>query len=148
MAKLWIPVVVLAAGWLSGCSDQTPPGKDAPIGLEPNAYGGIRLSPDARRVAVELLNDIWIYDFASGTLSRATYRGVNEFPVWSPDGRHIAISSSQGVPLPALFSIAFDGGEPALRIAHEAGLVQFPGSWTPDGRRRVWTSKLASISLA
>ena len=109
-------------------------GRVVPTNAGPNAYGNVRLSPDGLRVAVELLNDIWVYDLKTGALSRATYRSVNQFPVWTPDGRRIAISSSQGVALPTLFSIASEGGQAAARLSDEGG-VQFPGSWATNGRR-------------
>jgi Tol biopolymer transport system component len=54
--------------------------------------------------------------------------------VWTPDGRRIAISSSQGVVQPTLFWIATEGGQPAARLSDDGG-VQFPGSWAADGPR-------------
>ena len=109
-------------------------GRMVPTRVESSAYGNVRISADGRRVALELLNDIWVYDLKTGALSRATYRGVNQFPAWMPDGRSIAISSSQGVLLPTLFSIASEGGQAAARLG-DGGGVQFPGSWAADGRR-------------
>ena len=43
-------------------------GRVQPLPAEPNVYGGLRLSPDGRRLAVEILNDIWVYVLAAGTL--------------------------------------------------------------------------------
>ena len=109
-------------------------GHIATTSAEPNMYGNVRLSPDGLRAAVEMLNDIWVYDFTAGTMTRATYTSVNQFPVWTPDGRRIAISSSQRVFSPVLYWVAPDGGQPADRLSRDDN-VQFPGSWTPDGRR-------------
>ena len=109
-------------------------GHATPLQAEANPYGNLRLSPDAQRVAVELLNDIWVYDLRTGAMNRVTYRSVNAMPVWTPDGQHIAISSSQGERFPTLFWIAADGGRPAERLARGGG-IDFPGSWDPDGRR-------------
>jgi Tol biopolymer transport system component len=67
-----------------------------PLAAESNFYGNPKFSPDGRRVAVEALNDLWVYDLGDRTLSRVTFRGVNQFPVWAPDGRHLAFSSSHG----------------------------------------------------
>jgi eukaryotic-like serine/threonine-protein kinase len=114
-------------------------GHISPTQAEPNAYGTVRLSPDGERVALELLNDIWVYDLKTGAMSRVTHRSVNQFPVWTPDGRRIAIGSSQGVLLPTLFSIPSEGGQLAARLSDE-GSVQFPGSWAPDGRRLAYAS--------
>jgi eukaryotic-like serine/threonine-protein kinase len=99
--------------------------------LQPGFYGDPKLSPDGRRLAVQLLNDIWVYDFAGGTLTRATFRGVNQAPVWTPDGRRIAFSSSQDVARAALYWVDPAGGEP--EILSRDGEVQFPSSWSPDG---------------
>jgi serine/threonine-protein kinase len=108
-------------------------GRAQPLPTEPSFYGNLKLSPDGRRLAVEMLNDIWVYDLQSGTMSRVTFRGVNEFPVWTPDGRHITFASSQGVAYPKLFWIEPEGGGQAELLSRE-GDVQFPGSWTPDGK--------------
>ncbi|KAB2961968.1 MAG: hypothetical protein F9K16_10365, partial [Thermoanaerobaculia bacterium] len=108
-------------------------GRVQPLPLEPSFYADPRLSPDGRRVAVEALNDLWVYDLAEGTLIRATSRGVNQHPVWTPDGRHLTFSSSRGTTDPKLFWTDVEaGGEPEVLAA--AGGVQFPGSWSPDGR--------------
>jgi len=109
-------------------------GRVTPTPVAPSPYGNVRLSPDGLRAAVEMLNDIWVYHFETGTMSRATYSGVNQFPVWTPDGRRLAISSSQRVLQPTLFWLASEGGRPADRLGHDGG-VQFPGSWAPDGLR-------------
>jgi eukaryotic-like serine/threonine-protein kinase len=115
-------------------------GHAAATKLEPNAYGHIRLSPDGRRVAVELLNDIWVYDLETGARSRATYRSVNQFPVWSPDGLRMAVSATLGVGVPSLFSVPAEGGGAAERLTHGGG-VQFPGSWSADGRRIAYAER-------
>jgi serine/threonine protein kinase/Tol biopolymer transport system component len=107
-------------------------GHPEPLNAEPNFYGNPRFSPDGRRVAVDAVNDIWIYALAERILSRVTFRGVNSFPTWAPDGRHVAFSSSVGFLDPKLYSIDVDvGGEPEP-LDREDG-VQFPGSWNPNG---------------
>jgi Tol biopolymer transport system component len=66
---------------------------------EPGRYGQIVLSPDDRRVAVELANadghyDLWILDVARGVASRLTTDPADERdPVWSPDSKEIVFSS-------------------------------------------------------
>ena len=73
---------------------------------EPGRYFGPSLSPDGRKLAVEVYDprthansDIWIYDLTRGSRTRLTYSQSNErnrLPVWSPDGSRIAFSSSRG----------------------------------------------------
>jgi Tol biopolymer transport system component len=105
----------------------------------PGDYRQIVLSPDERKVAVELRDDesgydIWVMDIARGVPSRVTTGpGEESNPVWSPDGRSL------------VFSAHHEGGEVDLRrkepraTAPETVLTDSPGgdfgeSWTPDGR--------------
>jgi eukaryotic-like serine/threonine-protein kinase len=66
---------------------------------EPGRYGQIALSPDDRRVAVEVANadtqyDLWVFDVVRGVGSRLTTDSGNERdPVWSPDSQEIIFSS-------------------------------------------------------
>jgi serine/threonine-protein kinase len=57
---------------------------------------------------------------------------VNQAPVWTPDGRHIAFSSSQNVTRPTLYWVDPAGGEEPEMLSR-GGEVQFPSSWSPDG---------------
>jgi serine/threonine-protein kinase len=100
---------------------------------EPGLYSELKLSPDGRRLAVQLLNDIWVYDFGSRTMTRTTFRGVNQAPIWTPDGRHITFSSSQNVTRPTLYWVDPAGGEEPEMLSRD-GEVQFPSSWSPDGK--------------
>jgi eukaryotic-like serine/threonine-protein kinase len=106
-------------------------GRIEPLPAELNLYGNPRFSPDGRRLAVEALNDLWVYDLGDRTLSRVTFRGVNQFPVWTPDGARLTYSSSHGVATPTVFWTAIAGGEPTP--LSQGGAVQFPASWAPDG---------------
>ena len=62
-------------------------------------YGGPRLSPDGRQVAVTVAgavdSEVWLHDIARGTSSRLTSGGRNLWPVWSPDGTEVAYASSR-----------------------------------------------------
>ena len=60
------------------------------------------LSPDGTRVAVSQLDlktgtwDIWLMEVATGRMSRFTVDGgVDDAPVWSPDGSRIAFKSDR-----------------------------------------------------
>lgn len=67
---------------------------------EPRRYSWPRISPDGRRVAVEVEGetggyDVWLLDLASRALSRLTtnYTGVRPFG-WSPDGKSVGFLST------------------------------------------------------
>ena len=94
------------------------------------------MSPDGSRVAYELsegaTSDIWVYDWQRG--SRTKLRGgsgVNSYPVWSADGQHVVFHSAG-----RLFSARADGASPdAEPLMAGQKPQQFPGSFTPDGKR-------------
>ena len=62
-------------------------------------YRFVRLSPDGRRAALGIdagvRVDLWILDFASGTLTPLTDDGSTRNPVWSRDGKRILYVSTK-----------------------------------------------------
>jgi serine/threonine-protein kinase len=109
-------------------------GRQEFLPLDPGFYDGPKLSPDGRRLAIVILNDIWVYDLQNGRTTRTTSRGVNQAPVWTPDGQHIAFSSSQDATRPTLFWVDPAGDEDPVMLSRD-GEVQFPSSWSPDGTK-------------
>ena len=73
------------------------------------------LSPDEKRVVVDRFNDqtgfydLWLYDVGGGGASQFTFDpALNNYPVWSPDGRRIIwVSNREGQ------SKTFIGKQPA-----------------------------------
>jgi serine/threonine-protein kinase len=101
-------------------------------------YESYSLSPDGRRIAVEVeggrITEIWIYDLARGTSSRLTFDLNASYPLWMPDGERVVfvVLTPEG---DRLLSQRADGSgeaEELLRTPH-SGL--FPSSFTPDGAR-------------
>jgi serine/threonine-protein kinase len=74
-------------------------GGTTPIVREVAEYGHPRLSPDGKRLAVDVINgggtDIWTYDMASGTPTRLTTARSNDRPEWTTDGRRILFLSDR-----------------------------------------------------
>ena len=115
--------------WLDGA------GRTESMGLAPAFYQYPRVSPDGSRVAYELnqgaTSDIWVYDWQRGTRTKLTGgSGVNTYPVWSPDGQYVVFHSAG-----RLFWARADGASPSEPLMASQKSLQFPGSFTPDGKR-------------
>jgi serine/threonine-protein kinase len=114
-------------------------GAEQDVGAPPQAYGYPRLSPDGRRIAVELDSQIWLYDLARETLSKLTFEGsTNQNPTWTPDGRRVAFfSNKEETPMPMYWMLADGSGglerlstrDPSRQVGN-----QVPRSWSPDGQ--------------
>jgi hypothetical protein len=66
-------------------------GKKEPLVSKPGGYVYVRLSPDGRRLAAEVLEgtgkDIRVYDFERETWTQLSAGGFFFKPAWSPDGQ-------------------------------------------------------------
>ena len=108
-------------------------GTEQPLAAPARAYGEPRISPDGRRVAVELENQIWLYDLSRDTLMRFTFDGSqNDAPAWTADGKRIAFRSSRERPANIFWQLADGSGGLERLTTGEA--TQLPRSWTADGQ--------------
>ncbi|MBZ5499970.1 MAG: protein kinase [Acidobacteriia bacterium] len=94
------------------------------------------ISPDGLRIAVHMPksnDDIHIYDFSRGSLTRATFEDGDEMaPVWTPDSTKIAYTSDSG-PIPQMFLKSINGSSPPEPI-FEGKYPRYPCSFSPDGK--------------
>jgi serine/threonine-protein kinase len=74
----------------------------------------------------------WIYEIARGTLTRLTFGFDNGYPIWAPDGRRIAFSSTRTGSWD-LYWQASDGSGQAERLTTREYFKR-PHSWSPDGK--------------
>ncbi len=99
----------------------------------------LAVSPDGRTVAVDRRDlqtgflDIWLHDLTRGTASRLTFNTSNTgFPIWSPDGSHVAYYTSGGQA--GVHQKAASGiGQDDLLDQGPAGHRR-PLDWSRDGR--------------
>jgi len=113
-------------------------GKIQPLVTKPGLYFNPRVSPDGQRLALAVSGgtgyDIWVYDAQRDSMTRLTFTGQDtRWPVWTPDGKHIAFrtSSQSGT---SLNWIRADGGGEAQRLL-ESKYETVAHSFSPDGRR-------------
>jgi eukaryotic-like serine/threonine-protein kinase len=114
-------------------------GRERRLAEYPRAYLFPTVSPDGRRVAVEIHDaaggQIWVYDTTSRTLTRLTTLGHNSQPAWSPDGKWIAYSSARET-ASGVYAVSADGGGSERRLGRANAAIGYSSvSWSPDGRR-------------
>jgi serine/threonine-protein kinase len=103
---------------------------------ETQAYHSPRLSPDGTKLAVDITSpsgrDVWVYDLEQGTLTRVTFDGTANDPVWTPDGRRVCYGSTQQTALRHPYCINADGSGEA-ELLHAGDDEATAGVWHPDG---------------
>jgi Tol biopolymer transport system component/predicted Ser/Thr protein kinase len=108
---------------------------------EPAPYGALRLSPDGRKIAADVYDqvhdtsDIWIYDAAAGTGTKFVFGQAHETsPVWSPDGSRIVFSSDRKAKSGRgdIWMKPLDGAKE--EIFAESEDARTPEDWSRDGR--------------
>ena len=144
---VYAPGTGVAPGYSLVWVDRT--GAARPINDLPRGYEDLHLSPDGRRVALTVEEDgpespahVWLADTGRGTLTRFTFEGFSRDPVWRPDGQAIAFGSKRGEGEYGIYVKRLDGRSAAeLLWASPIPIWPDPGSWTPDGRTLVFTTK-------
>ena len=120
-------------------------GKTQPIIAKPGNYGRPSVSPDGRRIALEVLDgsseDIWVQDLERDTMTRLTFAGKGiQAPIWTPDGRFIVFQDPRGVS----WARADGSGKPQSLLPSK-GTV-FPWSFTPDGKSMAYQEVLTGTN--
>jgi dipeptidyl aminopeptidase/acylaminoacyl peptidase len=105
-------------------------------------YSSLRLSPDGTRAAIgrrnrERMDDIWVFEFTRGTMSRLTFDPKREtWPVWSPDGRQIAFSANRSGTY-QLYRKSADGSGNEEQLTQGSSNKELT-DWSRDGRLLVY----------
>ena len=120
-----------------GFVDRDGKPQGAPFGAGRGNYQNPVLSPDDQRVAVnraEQGSDIWILDRVRGGSTKFTFAPeADDHPLWSPDGKRIAFSSTRDGQVANLYEKPSGGAgqeQPLLKSDH----AKTPTDWSRDGR--------------
>ncbi len=112
-------------------------GTESVVAEERRDYAGPRLSPDGKRVAVNIFGEneqhVWIYDLEGDSFRLLTFEGHNGIPTWSPDGKWIVYQSKRDDGR-ALYRQLADGSGSPQQMTEKTGQPQMPNSWSPDGQ--------------
>jgi Tol biopolymer transport system component len=95
-----------------------------------------RFSPDGRRIALRASREggqeIWVYDAGTATLSRLTFQGGTDYPVWSPRGDTVYYSAAGSGTNRDLYRRAADGSGVADTVLARPG-EQWEIAIAPNG---------------
>ena len=125
-------------------------GRETPLELPPGRYAYPRVSPDGTQVLLDIAGganrDVWIWSIPRKSLSQLTSGPTEDLlPIWSPDGARVFFASDRSGNF-NVYSRPADGAT-AERLEIDAPGLQFPLSFTPDGRLLVLEA-YTNISIA
>jgi Tol biopolymer transport system component len=111
-------------------------GRTQSLRATPAVYDpAVRFSPDGKRLALGVIGsdnvDVWLYEWERDAMTRLTFDSYAWWPVWSPDGKHLAFMAGEAS---NLYYMRADGAGAAVRLT-ESKNRQVPYSFSPDGRR-------------
>ncbi len=107
--------------------------RKVPIATDEGTWMNVDVSPDGRRVAFDMLGDIYVMPITGGTPTRiAEGLSYEQQPRWSPDGTRIAFVSDRGGG-DNIWTMNADGSARKQLTKEEFRLLNQP-SWSPDGR--------------
>jgi serine/threonine-protein kinase len=115
-------------------------GKPETAPLAAKSYLHPRLSPDDRRLAIEVegpSHNLFVYDFDRGVLADITTDGVSHWPVWSPDGTQLSYRSGPMGRF-TIWHVPADRSRAPQQV-QATGVSQSAESWSPDGNAIAYT---------
>jgi serine/threonine protein kinase len=117
-----------------------PTGRKEPLRAKPGVYGSPRLSSDGKRLALTVAEggsqDVYAYNPQRDLMTRLTFGDavIHRDLRWSPDGQYVMFSSAGN----GVFQARADGAsQPHALTPNKPN--QFPGSFTPDGKRLAYS---------
>jgi serine/threonine-protein kinase len=108
-------------------------GKTRALLPKPGDYGRPSLSPDGRRLAIEVREgsdqNIWAYDLGRDAMHRMTFDGNASSPIWSHDGLYIIFQDQEGLSWTRADGVGKP--QPLIRTKRRSSAYSF----TPDDKR-------------
>ncbi len=128
-------------------------GRVEPLQAPPQAYSYPSISPDGLRLAVQISegvrDHIWLYEFASGALTRLSAEGADSRPVWMPEGQAVSFATRRKE-VRLIVRQRLDASAPLEDLVSGRNTV-WPGAWTPDGQALIYVedppTSLAVLNL-
>jgi serine/threonine-protein kinase len=126
-------------------------GVDRVVSPAPAVFNAARISPDGKRIAVDMetagRTDIYVITIATGAIDRLTTEGLqNSRPEWTPDGKVLFQSDRDG-PF-SLWTQAIDGKGSATRLLAFPDRDIWQGVFSRDGRYLAYrTGTLATADI-
>ncbi len=106
-----------------------------------NIFNLAKFSPDGNKIVFDAsANDnttpvIWIYDIKQNILSRITFdSNLNQFPIWSNDGKSIAYTSNSGMNAGIYIKGLNASNNDSLLYQAKPDIYCYPTNWSSDGR--------------
>ena len=120
------------------------------VGRE-GVYLDLRLSPDEKRLAATVVDprtglyDVWVTDLARGAPTRFALSGLNQNPIWSPDGTRIVYRSLRASNAEFCLKSAAGGGSEETIFSDSVQLAvrainPVATDWSPDGRYLIYST--------
>jgi Tol biopolymer transport system component len=96
----------------------------------------IQLSPDGQLAAYHRTDNgqvnVWTLSLSDGHANQLSFQPhIRGFPVWSHDGKFLAVEVADGVN--TQIAVITKAGGPFLSLTHDAG-QNWPASWSPDDK--------------
>ena len=125
-------------------------GSVTPVSKELRVFGLARLSPDGRRIAVNVRErervGVWIYDVRTGLGSQLSTVPITLSPEWSHDGSRLYFLGLDDDLNSVLYSQSSDGGTPATKVAELYGSAR-GFSIAPDDKSIVYVTYVGNTYM-
>jgi Tol biopolymer transport system component len=124
-------------------------GREEPIAAAPNFYKDPKISPDGTKIALAAFAgsyDIWIWDIVRQAMTRLTFDGASDFPLWTPDGKRIAYLSRRERSFGVYWKAADGTGKDEILRSGE--YLPVPASWSDGGKTLIIQDITAEVIAA